>query len=96
MNSLKNHRGKILFFLGIALIAGGYFYFWSYQPDFSKAEITSVELVISCGGVEKKLRSHQKRLKYFIKIYAGLEVLDQYLKHLPAIGLLLVLQAGRF
>ncbi len=52
MNSLKNNGGKILFFLSIALIATGYFYFWTYQPEFKSDEIVNIELVKVRNGVE--------------------------------------------
>ena len=60
MDSLKNHRGKILFFLSIVLIAGGYFFFWTYSPSFRREEILSVELLKvqapNLGGVfQRKL-----------------------------------------
>ncbi len=55
MDSLKKHRGKIIISLSFALIAVGYFYFWTYQPDFSKEEILSIELIKVYNGVENSM-----------------------------------------
>lgn len=52
MNSLKIHSKKIGFFFIIALLAGGYFYFWTFQPEFSSDEIVKVELIKVRAGVE--------------------------------------------
>ena len=71
MASLKKHRRKILFFLCIVLIAGVFYFFWTYQPEFNSNDIVCVELVKvedpNLGGVLQKKLLAPENIDVFYK-----------------------------